>query len=92
MSTIYSYIVLRSKKKVRRQSRRVKKVERSETNDGDAKRRSCAAPSAALARGGASALRASNEASPRNLGLASALRASNEASPRKLGRPARRAG
>ena len=34
--------------------------------------------------GGASALRASNEASLRNLGLASALRASSEASPRKL--------
>ena len=39
----------------------------------------------------ASALRASNEASPRQCGLASALRASNEASPREFGRSARRA-
>ena len=54
----------------------MKKVERSETNDGDAKRRSCAASNAARALA-APALRASNEASPRILGLASALRASN---------------
>ena len=64
-------------------------------NNGDAERRrsiEVAPRMARRARRGATALRASNEASPRHLGLASALRASSEASPREFGRPARWAG